>query len=94
MALPEFFGLDIGSHTIKVCQVKWKGQKPTLVAIGSDSTPVGILGSENEQHHKELAQNIGEAKKDGGISTNKVVVGLPEARIFTQLITRSIYQSL
>lgn len=87
MALPEFFGLDIGSHTIKVCQMKWKGQRPALVAIGSNSTPVGIIGSENEQHQKELARNIAEARKDGGISSNKVVVGLPEARIFTQLIT-------
>jgi type IV pilus assembly protein PilM len=87
MNLPEFFGLDIGNHSIKVCQVKWKGKKPSLVSIGNTSTPVGIIGSESEDHQKELAKHVKEAKKDAGISTNKVVVGLPEARIFTQLIT-------
>jgi type IV pilus assembly protein PilM len=87
MNLPDFFGLDIGSHSIKVCQVKWSGQKPSLVALGTTNTPIGIVGSENEEHQKELARNIKLALKDADISTNKVVVGLPEASIFTQLVT-------
>lgn len=88
MNLPDFFGLDIGNHSIKVCQVKWRGNKPQLVALGSSTTPVGLVGSEGEEQQKTLAKQIGEAKRDGGgIGTNKVVVGLPEARIFTQLIT-------
>jgi type IV pilus assembly protein PilM len=70
-----------------VCQVKWRGKKPELVALGNTSTPHGILGSESQDHQKELAKHLKLAKKDGGINTNKVVVGLPEARVFTQLIT-------
>lgn len=87
MKLPEFFGLDIGNHSIKVCQVKWKGNNPRLVAFGKSTTPVGIIGSENEDHHKELAKHIREAMKDANIKTDRVVVGLPESKIFTQLIT-------
>lgn len=87
MNLPEFFGLDIGNHSIKVCQIKWKGNKPELVAIGSTPTPRGIIGSESDEHQKELAKNIKLAQKDAGIGADKVVVGLPEARIFTQLVT-------
>lgn len=87
MNLPEFFGLDIGNHSIKVGQVKWKGNKPKLIAVGKSSTPIGIIGSENEGHHKELAKHIQKAKKEAGIKTNRVVVGLPESKIFTQLIT-------
>ena len=87
MALPEFFGLDIGNHTIKVTQIKWKGKNPELTALGSSSTPVGIIGSESDEHQKELAKHIGLAKKDAGIGTNKTVVSLPESSIFTQLIT-------
>ncbi len=87
MNLPDFFGLDIGNHSIKICQVKWKGNKPVLVAIGSASTPIGLIGSENTDHQKELARNVKEAIKDAGVGTKKVVVGLPESSIFTQLIT-------
>jgi type IV pilus assembly protein PilM len=88
MSLPDFFGLDIGNHSIKVCQIKWGGnKKPSLVAIGSSDTTRGIIGSESEEHQKELARNIIAAKKDAGISVDKLVVGLPEARIFSQLIT-------
>jgi len=87
MNLPEFFGLDIGNHSIKVCQIKWHSKKPKMVAIGNTATPVGIIGSESEEHQKELAKHIKEAKQDGEIRTKRVVVGLPEARIFTQLVT-------
>lgn len=87
MNLPDFLGLDIGNHSIKVCQVKWGGKKPKLVAIGSSSTPRGVIGSESEEHQKELAKHVQGARKEAGIGTAKVVVGLPEARIFTQLVT-------
>lgn len=87
MSLPEFFGLDIGNHTIKVCQIKWRGKKPLLVALGNATTPVGLIGSESEEHQKELAKYVKLAKKDAGIGTNRVVVGLPESKIFTQLVT-------
>ena len=87
MNLPEFFGIDIGNHSIKVCQVNWKGKKPTLVGLGSVETPRGVVGSESEDHQKELAKYVKEARKDAEIVSDKVVVGLPEARIFTQLVT-------
>ncbi|MBN2015751.1 type IV pilus assembly protein PilM [Candidatus Dojkabacteria bacterium] len=87
MNLPDFFGLDIGTHSIKVCQLRWQGKNPTLIAIGNTATPRGILGSESEEHQKELARHIKLARKDAGISVDKAVVGLPEARIFTQLVT-------
>ncbi len=87
MKLPDFFALDIGNHSIKICQIQWNGQKPRLVAIGNTVTPRGIIGSESDDHKKELAKHLKLAKKDAGLKINKVVVGLPEARIFTQLIT-------
>lgn len=87
MNLPEFFGLDIGNHSIKVCQVKWRGKKPLLTSLGSTTTPRGLIGSESEEHQKELAKHIRLAKKDAGVKTDRVVVGLPESKIFTQLIT-------
>ena len=87
MASQEFFGLDIGNHTIKSCQIKWEGTKPRLEAVGSCSTPLGVIGSESVDHQKELAEYVKKSRKDAGISTSNVVVGLPESKIFTQLVT-------
>lgn len=87
MNLPEFFGLDIGNHTIKVCLVKWNGKIPVIETLGSAKTNKGVIGSENPDDQKQLAQNIKDAVKDAGIKTKNVVVGLPESNIFTQLVT-------
>lgn len=87
MQLPEFVGLDIGNHSIKVAQVKWGGKVPALAAIGSAPTPFGVIGSESEDHQKQLASQIQQAIRSSGANTRKVVAALPEASIFTQLIT-------
>ncbi|MEI6886729.1 MAG: type IV pilus assembly protein PilM [bacterium] len=86
MKLPEFFGLDIGNHTIKVCQTRWEGDTPVLVALGSYETPFGVTGSENTEHKKQLAENIKKAVIASGIKTKSVVVALPEGAIFTRLV--------
>ena len=83
----SFFGLDIGNHSIKVCEISWDKNKPSLSAAGTAPTPLGLLGSDNKDNQKELAKHIKEAKKDAGIGTNQVLVGLPESKIFSQLIT-------
>ncbi|MBN1916203.1 type IV pilus assembly protein PilM [Candidatus Dojkabacteria bacterium] len=86
MNLPDFFGLDIGNHSIKVVQVKRKSEtQASLVALGSSETPFGVIGSENEQHKKELAENIKSLLESADIGTKKVVAALPESAIFTRL---------
>jgi len=51
----EFFGLDIGSHKIKIVQVQKSGDKYRLVALGSaPSTLKGIL-SDSESDLTQLA---------------------------------------
>lgn len=86
MKLPEFFGLDIGNHTIKVCQVRWEGTTPRLVSIASQDTPYGVIGSENEEHQRQLADHIKKAVVASGIKSRNVVAALPESAIFTRLV--------
>ncbi len=86
MNLPDFFGLDIGNHSIKVAQVKRKSDtSASLIALGSASTPLGSIGSENEQQKKTLADNIKNLLESADITTKKVVAALPESSIFTRL---------
>lgn len=87
MALPSFFGLDFGNHSIKVVQVKDQDKKPGLVSYGNVPTPFGVIRSESEEHQKQLADTTKELIKTLKIKTNKCVVALPEASIFTRLIT-------
>ena len=87
MKLPEFFGIDIGSHSIKVAQVQQKGEgKAKLEAIGHLETPVGILSLEDDNAKTELANKIKQIHSASGISTKKVVAALPESTIFTRII--------
>ena len=86
MNLPDFFGLDIGNHSIKVAQVKRKSEtQASLISLGSAATPFGVIGSENEEHKKQLADNIKSLLESAEISTKKVVAALPESAIFTRL---------
>lgn len=88
MSLPDFFGLDIGNHTIKIAQISWQGKTPVLSALNTQSTPFGVIGSENEEHQKQLSEAIKACVNNArGLKSTNVVVAVPEASIFTQLIT-------
>jgi len=85
--LPEFFGLDIGNHTIKVAQVKYKSAKNIeLLALGNYISNTGNTDLNNTGVQNEIADNIRHAKESAGITATKVVAALPESSIFTRLI--------
>lgn len=89
MNLPDFFGLDIGNYSIKVVEVERKSiDKAKLVAFGSMQTPPGLINSEDEVAKQKLANKIKETIGHAGIKTNMCVAALPEASIFTRLISR------
>jgi len=88
MAQKEFFGLDVGNRSIKIVQLeKIDTPKPRLVAFGAGSTPVGVLGSENDLHKEALAKAIQDVVKAAEISTKNVVIALPEGSVFSRLTT-------
>ena len=83
----EFFGLDIGSHKIKIVQVQKSGDKYRLVALGSAlSTSKGIL-SDSESDLTQLATIIKKLYQETKIKTKNVVTALPQDQVFTQVIT-------
>jgi type IV pilus assembly protein PilM len=85
MNLPEFFGLDIGNHSIKVAQCN-PGSKPELKAIGHIETDSNITTIDDENSKNMLAEKIKQVKEASGITTKSVIAALPEAAIFTRLI--------
>jgi len=83
----DFFGLDIGSYSIKAVQLRKIQDKYQLVALGSaPSTPKG-LASEAESDLTALAENIKKLHQEAKITTKNVASALPEDQVFTRVIT-------
>lgn len=84
MKLPEFFGLDIGNHSLKAVQTKYiSPESAELVKIAKHDISEGIL---NTQDLNILADEIKKLRDTADIATKKVVIALPESSIFSRLI--------
>ncbi len=88
MDLPDFFGIDIGNHSIKVAEVKRHSENDAeLMTFGSIETPFGLVNSEDQVAKERLSNKIKDVITSSGIKTKKCVAALPEASIFTRLMT-------
>lgn len=83
----EIFGLDIGSYSTKVAQVKREKEGLRLLAIGRAPTPPKGLESESEADLVEVATVIKKLLVDTRITTRNVVVALPESKVVTKILT-------
>lgn len=84
------FGLDIGQHTAKFLQLKKTGKHYGLLGYGSvplsDATVIEGVIAEPER----LAATIRDGLKQpisGKITAKSVAVGLPQAHLFSRIIT-------
>jgi type IV pilus assembly protein PilM len=83
----DFFGLDIGSHKIKMVKLAKNGDQYRLIALGNaTSTQKGVL-SDAENDLTALATIIKKLHSEAKINTKNVVSALPQDQVFTQVIT-------
>lgn len=82
----DLFGIDIGSETVKVIQLKKEGLKFRLIGAGMGKTPENVLSSESEKDLISLVEMIKKLKVDAGIQTVKVAASLPENSVFTHVV--------
>jgi len=83
----EFFGLDIGSRSIKLVQLNKRRDGYHLIAFGSaPSTGKGLL-SEAESDLVALAEAIKKLRREAKIKTKNVVTALPQDQVFTRVVT-------
>lgn len=82
----SFFGLDIGSNTIKTVQLENKEGKFHLVTAGFTKAQGGGINSEAERDVVLLAEALKKLKNEAGIGAIQVVASLPESLVFTQVI--------
>lgn len=84
MAAP-FFGLDIGSTSLKAVWLAKSGQTTKLEAAGSCPTPPGGVSSASVADQEALVGAIKQLVQEAKISTKKVNTALPESQIYTQV---------
>lgn len=83
----DFFGLDIGSYSLKVAQVEKDGKKNYLKAFGAAQSPARGLMSEAEADLTRLAEAVKKLHQESGISTKNVAVALPEDKAYSKVVT-------
>ena len=83
------FGLDIGTFSIKVAEIRFKGNKPELYAASIINLPEPDKGLE-EKNPAAVADCLRRAAKESQpktISTKYVVSALPESKVYTEVLT-------
>jgi type IV pilus assembly protein PilM len=81
----DFFGLDIGSSSIKLLQIKKEEAKLVLQRAGEIDTPVPLAKANTDKEMRTLAKAVKDLKEDSGIQTKKVVASLPESEVVSRL---------
>ncbi len=82
----DFFGLDIGTHSVKVVQLRRENKRFILQAFGKADTPVNALSSDAPLDQSSLAASVKTLVKDAKITTSNVSTAFPESAIFTRVI--------
>ncbi len=81
----DFFGLDIGSSSIKILQLKKEKDQLVLVNIGETVSPQPGVSGETEEQWAQTAEAIKKLISDLKLRTKNAVVGLPEHEVISRL---------
>lgn len=81
----DFFGLDIGTSSIRVVHARG-GKMKTLVKYGSLDIERNISKSDSNADLQKLGQAVKQVISQTGISTPNVAVGIPSNRTFMTVV--------
>lgn len=81
------FGLDIGSHSIKIVQLSPEGKRWRLAAAGVVPTPTPGMLTESEKALVEVAESIKKLVTSARITAKEAVFSLPESKVYTRLVS-------
>jgi type IV pilus assembly protein PilM len=82
----EFFGLDIGTTSIRIVQLRGSGPVKALDRYGSAPVDGNIAVSDAKSDQQKLGQVVAGLVKQVGISTSNVAVGIPSNKVFTTVV--------
>ena len=79
----DFFGLDIGTSTIRLVQLQSGTNPKVLVKYAYVPVDAKITLSESKADQQKLAKTIAQLISQANVSTKEVAVGIPSNRVFT-----------
>lgn len=82
----DYFGLDIGTNSLKCAQLKKSFGKYELVSFGSAPVPEGASQSDSDIDKKKVAEEIKKLAHSMHLMTKNVIVSLPGSAVFTTVI--------
>jgi len=83
----DYFGLDLGTNSIKIVQLKKNFGKFELVAFGSAPLAIETAQSDSEIDKKKISDIIKNLIHSMHLVTKNVIVSLPGSAIFTTVLT-------
>jgi type IV pilus assembly protein PilM len=84
--LPDHVGIDFGTHSVKAVELSNITTSPKLVNFGSQTTPQGVINSQDKKDQKTLADVVKKLYNDSKIKNSSIVVALPEFSVFTRFL--------
>ncbi|MCU0317091.1 MAG: type IV pilus assembly protein PilM [Fimbriimonadaceae bacterium] len=69
-------GIDIGSQTIKVAEVRLSGRQPTITALGMVPTPPGSVDHIGMHDPEAIGAAVKQACVSGGVTVGDVVISM------------------
>lgn len=84
---PSYLGVDIGSASIKVVELKNENGRPRLLTYGFAEEPVDIIHDNTEAMAKKIASLLVKICQTAKVSTKKTVAALPSFSVFSSLIS-------
>ena len=89
--MPAYFGLDIGSSSIKILELK--GNKK-VEAVGVVVNPVGKSNVDLSAEQKSrLVETVKSLVKESGVKSRNVVLSIPESLVFSRILKLPIMSS-
>ncbi len=74
--LSSVLGVDIGSHSIKVCEVKAQGKKAVVTALGTAPTPEGAVDHTGVYNPEAVGAAIKQAIQQCGAKSPSIVLSV------------------
>lgn len=81
----DFFGLDVGTTSIRLVELKGGANTNTLVKYAYLPVDGNISSSDSKGDHQKLAKAIEQLVKQAGLNTSNVAVGIPSSKVFTTI---------
>jgi type IV pilus assembly protein PilM len=79
-------GLDIGTNTFRVAQLRRGGERPLLINYGSIKVPLGIISEGEVMDPEAVSKTLISLWKNLNLSEKRVVIGVANQKVVARLI--------